>query len=149
MSSFPDLNTSFPNNINTNLTTTNQDAGSKSMLDNKYPITQQFKNSDMHNSPVRFFSYDLSELRFKANAARHQSLRTRLYSNNFRTSNKLPFRIIKNTSVKPEPLGNINIKLNKEGVEMNNAIKRRKESQKQHEQIQNRIKHLQDAERRE
>ena len=119
------------------------------MLDNKYPITQQFKNSDMHNSPVRFFSYDLSELRFKANAARHQSLRTRLYSNNFRTSNKLPFRIIKNTSVKPEPLGKINIKLNKEGVEMNNAIKRRKESQKQHEQIQNRIKHLQDAERRE
>jgi len=60
----------------------------------------------------------------------------------------MPFKIIKG-NVRPEPAGKINVRLNKEGIEMNNAIKRRKESQKQHEIVQNRIKRLQEIERRE
>jgi hypothetical protein len=40
------------------------------------------------------------------------------------------------------------VKLNRDGVEMVNAVKRRKESQLQHDTVVNRIKHLQDLERK-
>lgn len=70
------------------------------------------------------------------------SRRTRVLKKN---NTALPFKILP----KAEKYKKLNIKLNREGVEMVNAVRRRKESQKQHEILQNRIRHLNDVERRE
>lgn len=61
----------------------------------------------------------------------------------------VPFKILNKKEISPLRPGRVGVKLNKEGIEMLNAIKRRKESQKQHDTIINRIKHLQEAERKE
>ena len=73
---------------------------------------------------AKFFSYDLSELRNRAAFGRHHSLRDRFSRQLHRNNHSVPFKILKNLK-KPEPMGKINVKLNKEGVEMINAVRRK------------------------
>ncbi|CAI2378208.1 unnamed protein product [Moneuplotes crassus] len=87
------------------------------------------------------FSYDLSEMR---DHIRNKSFLAKRKKKN---SNLLPFIILSKKDKSPSK--KLNLKLKKEGIEMVNAVKRRKETQRQHKILENRIKHLQVIEKKE
>lgn len=112
MASFPNLNSSTPSNHQLNFSGIGRGDGNKSMVKSdseNIKLSLQFQPFKVNNYS---FSYDLSELKFRAaNLGRGKSLRNKLaaYQLRSKTNASLPFKIIKNNNVKPEPLGKINV----------------------------------------